>query len=302
MDMCFPLDKDDVQQTIEKDVFQRVKEDDWSNTMCHFDRIMTIRQEDVMTIWTDFGVRSNHSYPNGYPNGRLQTRAVSIPVNAEVEYFLHVWLSHFCSICHCLPMRWGYYEAHDSTVMTHCLSTNCMYDDKIFFQNIIVWENLEEHFFFDQKKIIADNKIDIKSWIGQMRDIRNYRLKCRLRLENAPPPLNFPFNLPKLLVAEDFVMTTDDALSSGFGVENGADGKRFLAWKKKHLQENHRQCLCGIVCAHSFDKHKKDCLMCFWWFRIHARSSAMSKWHTVFVKEGIAKIWLESLGLRLVNA
>ena len=298
MNMIDSLDKDDVQQTIEKDVFQRVKEDDWSNTMCHFTRIMNIRQEDHMTLWTDFGIRTKKSYPNG----RLHTQAVSIPVNAEVDYFLHVWLSHSCSICHCLPMTWAQYPAYDSIVMTQFLSTNCLYADMIFCQNIIVWENLEEHFFFDQKKTIADNKIDIKSWLVQMRKIRDQRLKCRRNLEVAPPPMNFPFNLPKLLVAEDFVMTTDDALSSGFGVENGADGKRFLAWKKQHLQANHRQCLCGIVCAHSFDKHKKDCLMCFWWVGIHARSSAMSKWHTVFVKEGIAKIWLESLGLRLVNA
>ena len=260
--------------------------------MCHFTRIMNIRVSDLFASW-----RTQMSYPSGM----LMTQTTKIAVNAEVDYFLHVWLSHFCSICHCLPMMTPQYPDYPSIVMTQFLSTDCcLYADMIFCQNIIVWGNLEEVFFFYQKKTIADNQIDIKSWLLRMRGIRDQKFRRNLGVEH--PPMNFPFNLPKLLVAEDFVMTTDDALSSGFGVENGADGKRFLAWKKQHLQANHRQCLCGIVCAHSFDKHKKNCLMCFWWFRIHARSSAMSKWHTVFVKEGIAKIWLESLGLRLVNA
>ena len=80
-----PLDKDDVQQTIEKDVFQRVKEDDWSNTMCHLTKIMNIRESDLVKSW-----RTQVSYPSGM----LVTQSVQIPVNAEVDYFLHVWLSH----------------------------------------------------------------------------------------------------------------------------------------------------------------------------------------------------------------
>ena len=87
-----PLDKDDVQQTIEKDVFQRVKEDDWSNTMCHFTRIMNIMESDLIESWRTLA--SNRNANVSYPSGMLLTQQVAIPVNAEVDYFLHVWLSH----------------------------------------------------------------------------------------------------------------------------------------------------------------------------------------------------------------
>ena len=106
------------------------------------------------------------------------------------------------------------------------LSINCLHACVI--QIPRVWGNLEEHFSDDQKKTIEDNKIDIRSWLKNIQNIADDRLKwlfhdwmranegqCH-QFKSDSPPLAFPFNLPKLLVPEDFAMTTEDALRFGF--------------------------------------------------------------------------------------